>query len=369
MPNHQTSVTRVNNSSTSNTSSHDTATYIKEENLKALQRLLATRQRHDETMAPLWACRSLTYLKIERDGNGTPSTGHPLYPLFKALNDIIGAAVVIENIDEFKKSSKTLEQTIMNNFNKVATTNATKGTLKSSNEIKISSREIARLTEKEHKEVLRDIRKMETSWIRETAQNDTQLSEVHRQGNFAQSSYRNKQGKSQPEYLLTASQYLFVITKYNDQHRARLVLNFEKLLKQNQQPQQVLLPARVTTLLSRNNQQKETIKQLKAKLSKIPMNELATAHRDCTVKELAAAIRRNGYIISAEGLYDYLRRKNYLSCGTQTYNTPMHTEASKQFFKVEETMKTTKNGVRTIRYETLVTPVGQIYFLSRLKKD
>jgi hypothetical protein len=48
-------------------------------------------------------------------------------------------------------------------------------------------------------------------------------------GKFTQSSYINSQGKVQPYYNLTKEQTLFVITKYKDDVRAKLILRWKQL--------------------------------------------------------------------------------------------------------------------------------------------
>ena len=62
---------------------------------------------------------------------------------------------------------------------------------------RVDSLFVAELFEKNHKDVLRDIRKITDP--------SSGLSEEFRQRNFAPSSYRNQQNKKQPCYCLTLS--------------------------------------------------------------------------------------------------------------------------------------------------------------------
>lgn len=74
---------------------------------------------------------------------------------------------------------------------------------------RVDSLFIAELFEKNHKEVLRDIRKITAS--------TSGLSEEFRQRNFAPSSYRNQQNKKQPCYYLTRDGFTMLVMGYTGQ--------------------------------------------------------------------------------------------------------------------------------------------------------
>lgn len=74
---------------------------------------------------------------------------------------------------------------------------------------RVDSLFVAELFEKNHKEVLRNIRKITDSLSR--------LSEEFRQRNFAQSSYRNQQNKKQPCYYLTRDGFTMLVMGYTGQ--------------------------------------------------------------------------------------------------------------------------------------------------------
>jgi len=85
----------------------------------------------------------------------------------------------------------------------------------------MTSREIAELTGKEHRHVLRDIRKM--------------LEEIG-QPNFGQSSYINSQGKQQPEYRLPKRETLILVSGYSFALRTRIIDRWQELEAQALQP-------------------------------------------------------------------------------------------------------------------------------------
>ena len=85
----------------------------------------------------------------------------------------------------------------------------------------ITSLEIAELTGKDHKNVLRDIRNMEPAW------------EKLHQLKFEQMQIREKLPNNgyrlRMVYVLTKMECLYIATKYNDEMRAKLVLRWAEL--------------------------------------------------------------------------------------------------------------------------------------------
>lgn len=85
----------------------------------------------------------------------------------------------------------------------------------------MSSREIAEITGKNHKDVMRAIRTMETAWENYTGRK------------FALSEYTDGSGRKLPQIDLTKTECLYVSTKFNDEARAKLVIRWEQLETHN----------------------------------------------------------------------------------------------------------------------------------------
>ena len=84
----------------------------------------------------------------------------------------------------------------------------------------MSSREIAEFTNKRHSDVLEAIRSMESSWVKVTGRN------------FPLSEYTDTTGRKLPQYELSKKECLYIATKFNDEARARLIIRWEELEKQ-----------------------------------------------------------------------------------------------------------------------------------------
>ena len=85
----------------------------------------------------------------------------------------------------------------------------------------MTSLEIAELTGKQHKDVLKAIRNMEPAWVKVNGRK------------FALVEYKDQKGELRPCYQLTKTECLYIATKFNDEARAKLVLRWEELERAN----------------------------------------------------------------------------------------------------------------------------------------
>ena len=84
---------------------------------------------------------------------------------------------------------------------------------------RMTSLEIAELTGKQHKNLMRDIRNMEPAWEKVYGLK------------FELIEYKDRLGRIKPCYQLTKTECLYIATKFNDEARAKLVLRWEELEK------------------------------------------------------------------------------------------------------------------------------------------
>ena len=85
----------------------------------------------------------------------------------------------------------------------------------------MTSLEIAELTGKQHKDVLKAIRNMEPAWVKICGRNFALTSRIIEQPNGGT--------REVPCYSLTKTECLYIATKFNDEARAKLVLRWEEL--------------------------------------------------------------------------------------------------------------------------------------------
>ena len=106
-------------------------------------------------------------------------------------------------------------------------------------EQRMTSLEIAQLSGKQHKDVLKAIRNMESAWEKVNGRN------------FALVDYKDLKGELRPCYLLSKTECLYIATKFNDEARAKLVIRWQELeeerLMEMLQPKQKIQEIRLLT--------------------------------------------------------------------------------------------------------------------------
>ena len=82
---------------------------------------------------------------------------------------------------------------------------------------RMTSLEIAQVTGKMHKDVMKAIRNMEPTWLKVNGRN------------FALVDYKDSKGELRPCYSLSKTECLYIATKFNDEARAKLVIRWQQL--------------------------------------------------------------------------------------------------------------------------------------------
>ncbi len=244
----------------------------------------------------------------------------------------------------------------------------------------ITSREIAVLTGKNHKDVLKGIRKMEKSWLEVT------------EGNFALSEYTDSTGRKLPEYRLTKKESLYIATKYNDVARAKLINRWEQL-EQQAVNNQFQIPTTLSGALLLASQQAEQIEQQQLLLQQTnnqlqavstKVNEQANqlqeqAHKvvfadavietgeSCLVGHLATLITQTGFEIGQNRLFKLLRDLGYLGTVGEKKNKPLQHAIEDGLFELKYSEYLDNNGNKKMTTVTKVTAKGQAFFINLFK--
>ena len=103
---------------------------------------------------------------------------------------------------------------------------------------RMTSLEIAQVTGKMHKDVMKAIRNMEPAWESERGR---KFALMQQREEIPNGGYRLR-----PVFVLSKTECLYVATKFNDVARARLVLRWEELERKTSSPAPLRMVRRVT---------------------------------------------------------------------------------------------------------------------------
>jgi len=164
----------------------------------------------------------------------------------------------------------------------------------------MSSREIADLTGKEHRNVLRDIRDMLVQLHGETGL----LNFEH--------SYLNAQNKPQPEYLLPKRETLILVSGYSVDLRAKIIDRWQDLEAQQQALSPILAlndPGTLRALLLDNVEERMKLAQeLAAAAPKLEAFErIASAEGSLCITDAAKSLQ-----VRPKSLFDFLRAHGWI---------------------------------------------------------
>lgn len=197
-------------------------------------------------------------------------------------------------------------------------------------EQRMTSLEIAKVTGKLHKDVMRAIRNMEPAWEKTCGRNFALTSREVVQPNGGR--------RNEPCYSLTKTECLYVATKFNDEARAKLVLRWKELeeerLKVEMRPMTDLeIMCRATLILKKEVEQKDSlIADLQPKADYVDevldsvdcltMTQVAKG-LGMTVHDLTTLLLQGGIIYQQSGqymLYAPLARRGLAATRTHTHH-------------------------------------------------
>ncbi|MCU7583623.1 phage regulatory protein/antirepressor Ant [Riemerella anatipestifer] len=235
------------------------------------------------------------------------------------------------------------------------------------NEQKMSSREIASLTGKNHQHVLRDCDKLNEHY------EEMGLSKIG-QGYYT---HPNTGSQKHREYLLTKMQCFDLLTGYRTDLRIKVNRRWAEL---EEQAQQVTLPTTYKEALLeliKKEEEKEVLllqnqeqqAQLEAQAPKVLFTEAVMGSKtSCLIGELAKVITQNGYEIGERRLFKYLRENGYLGRKGERYNIPNQKYVEQGIFELKKGTRSGSGGVMHTTITTKVTGKGQVYFVNKFLK-
>lgn len=214
-----------------------------------------------------------------------------------------------------------------------------------SNSLKMTSREIAEITGKQHKHVLRDIRNMEPAWEKVNG------------SKFGLVEYTDEKGEKRPEYQLSKREVLYITTKWNDEIRAKVILRWEELENNLNSNQNVIsLPQNyeeaLEHLLIQVRENKKLIAENKVLQPKADFYDAVAQSEDTIdVGQVAKVLAIKGY--GRNNMFKFLREQNVLMHNNQPYQKYIDCG----YFKQIETQwydrkaEMTHIGLKTVVYQ------------------
>lgn len=235
----------------------------------------------------------------------------------------------------------------------------------------VSSREIAKNFNREHKNVLRDIHYL-------LNKGGSKMSRPM----FIETKYQHEQNKQwYKEYLITRDGFALLVMGFTGSEALDWKLKYidafnsmEKALKTVDTKAQLLMDiynggqagVLASKALTELEVQKATTPLLKQLEDSKPLVEFAEkiqcTNNNILVRELAKIISNSGIIIGERRLYNKLREFGLVF---QTTTEPTQRAVNMGLLVVEERVVKTNHGDRTV-FTTKVTPKGQIYITNKI---
>lgn len=234
----------------------------------------------------------------------------------------------------------------------------------------MTSLEIAELTGREHKSIMRSIREMEEGWVKIRGCKFALTSREVQQPNGGT--------REVPCYELNKIECLYIATKFNDEARAKLVIRWEEL-ETKERTGGFVVPQTFSQALMLAARQQERIEEQKLLIAEkdkkiaqdapkvVFSDAVVGSQSSCLIGELAKILTQNGYKIGQNRLFDKLREEGYLGRSGEYYNIPNQKYVEQGLFELKKTTHS-ENGVMKSSVTPKVTGKGQQYFINKYLK-
>lgn len=225
---------------------------------------------------------------------------------------------------------------------------------------------VARVFEKQHKNVMKSIRN-----ILGSAQN------LANQKWFAETTYTDAQGKRQPMFLMNRDGFsLLTMSLTGEKAMAFKVAFIEQFNRMEQAikelaPVTPAIPQTFAQALRLAAEQAETIeaqqKQLEAQAPKVAFaTAIINSPSSCGIDELAKLLKQNGIDMGEIRLFQWLRDKGYLCNMGTARNQPTQKALDMGLFELKpQTWTNPKTDEVMTTTRTMVTGKGKEYFINK----
>lgn len=216
----------------------------------------------------------------------------------------------------------------------------------------VSSLEVSRNFQKEHKNVLQTINNL-------TAENSAA------KNLFYESTYESR-GKQYPMYLMNRDGFTLLAMGFTGKDalewKLRYIQAFNEMEAKLNNPDFIIkrsmeyLEKRCNALLLENNELKPKARFAEA---------VSASEESILIGQLAKIIKQNGVDIGQNRLFQWMRDNDYLIKNGTRYNQPTQKAMGLGLFEVKERTVNNPDGSVRITFTTKVTGKGQVYFVNK----
>lgn len=216
----------------------------------------------------------------------------------------------------------------------------------------VSSLEVSRNFQKEHRHVLESIRNL-------AAENSAA------KNLFYESTYESR-GKQYPMYLMNRDGFTLLAMGFTGKDalewKLKYIQAFNEMEAKLNDPEFLVkrsmeyLEKRCNALLLENNELKPKARFAEA---------VSASEESILIGQLAKIIKQNGVDIGQNRLFQWMRDNDYLIKNGTRYNQPTQKAMELGLFEVKERTVNNPDGSVRITFTTKVTGKGQVYFVNK----
>lgn len=220
-----------------------------------------------------------------------------------------------------------------------------------------TSKNVSEVFGKEHKNVLRDIEKLECS-------------EEFRQLNFELSSYTNGQNKSHKMYIMTQDGWSFLVMGFTGEKAASWKEKYIAEFRRMRDELQDKIPKTYAEALQLAANQAKEIEEKNKKLQEArpkieTYNHIEASINSISIGEFANLLTKKGYITGQNRLFKWFYKYKYLIKSDRPYQTAL----DNGWFEIRKVTYIDKEEKERTAHKVLITGKGQIYFINKIIKD
>lgn len=226
----------------------------------------------------------------------------------------------------------------------------------------MDSREVAEWVEKNHKDLMRDIRGYEEILTGAS---------LRSLDFFIPSTYKDAKGEERPNYLITRKGCEMVANKMTGQKGVLFTAAYIEKFHEYEDKIKLAIPQDYPSALRALAETFEEKQQLEAKVqADAPKVLFASAveasHTSILVGDLAKLIRQNGVEIGQKRLFQWMRDNGYLMKAGASYNLPTQYSMERGWMEIKESSISNPDGSVRVTKTTKITGKGQTYFVNAL---